>query len=146
MPPTPTNVTRRSRRSPAIPTTKALTGVSQPRYISYRSADQPNMPSPGGQISGMAGHQRGPRLGRVDRVWHPIDLPPGLPRGDPGAELPEVVAYRVEGCPRVAAWSDYARSTGCHTRPSVQDRDNAPPRRGAWPGKLLTKSQMFGRR
>ncbi len=92
----------------------------------------------------MAGHKRGPRLGRVDSVWHPIDLPPGLPHGDPGAELHEVVAGRVEGCPRVAAWSGYVRSTGCHTSPSVQDRDNPPPRRGARPGKPLTKNQVLG--
>ncbi len=101
------------------------------------------MPSPGGQISGMAGHKRG--QGRVDSVWHPIDLHPGLPHGDPGAELPEALAGRVEGCPRLAARSGSARSTGCHS-PSVQDRGNPPPRRQAWPGKLLTKNQLLDER
>jgi hypothetical protein len=78
-----------------------------------------NVPSPGGQISGMAGHKHG--LGWVDRVRHPVDLPPGLPHGDPGTELTEVAAGRIEGCPRIAARSGSARSTGCPTNPSVHD-------------------------
>ncbi|MGH3572456.1 MAG: hypothetical protein ACRDUW_11590, partial [Pseudonocardiaceae bacterium] len=58
--PTLTNVTQRSRRPAAVPTVEALAGVSQRRrYISKRSTVQQSMPSPGGQISGMAGHQRG---------------------------------------------------------------------------------------
>ncbi len=79
------------------------------------------MPSPGGQISGMAGHQR-------ERDWVgwtgwgiPSISPQGLPHGDPGAALPAALTGRVEGCPRVAARSDSARSTGCPTSPSVQD-------------------------
>ncbi|MCA1695947.1 MAG: hypothetical protein LC749_15155, partial [Actinobacteria bacterium] len=76
-----------------------------------------NVPSPGGQISGMAGHKHG-LAGRVDRVGHPVDLPPGLPRGDPGTELTEVAAGRIEGCPRIAARSGSARSTGCPTTPA----------------------------
>ena len=74
------------------------------------------MPSPGGQISGMAGHQRA-GLGWVDRVGHPVDLPPGLPHGDPGAELPESLTGRVEGCPRVAARSGLHQIDGMPHEP-----------------------------
>lgn len=66
-------------------------------------------------------------LGRVaDRVWHPVDLPSGLPHGAPGAELPQAITGRVEGCPRDTARSDSVRSTGCHTAPSVQDQQWLP--------------------
>ena len=50
---------------------------------------------------------------------HPVDLPRGLPRDDPGAELHEARRGSVEGCPRAAAWSGCARSTGCRTSPVV---------------------------
>jgi hypothetical protein len=62
------------------------------------------------------------RSGRVGRVWHPPGLPPGLPHASPGAELCDLRAGPVEGCPRAAAWSGSARPTGCHTATSVQDR------------------------
>jgi hypothetical protein len=68
---------------------------SQRRYISKRSTrPKQSMPSPGGQVSGMTGHQRGRGWAGVDRVGHPADLP---------------------------TWSGYARSTGCPTAPSMQD-------------------------
>ncbi len=53
-----------------------------------------------------------------DRVWHPTGLPEGLPHGAPGAELPEAPGSHAESCPRIAAWSGYARPTGRHTAPA----------------------------
>ena len=38
-----------------------------------------------------------------------------VPHGGAGAKLIEIGLRAVEGCPRVAVWSGYARSTGCHT-------------------------------
>ena len=81
-----------------------------------------NMPSPGGQISRMAIHKHGGAGPGVDRVWHPIDLPQGYHTTARGQSYPKIAAGRVEGCPRAAVWSGYARSTGCHTAPSVQDQ------------------------
>ncbi len=45
------------------------------------------------------------------------------PHGDPGAELPEALTGRVKGCPRVAARSGTARSTGCPTAPACKIND-----------------------
>jgi hypothetical protein len=74
------------------------------------------VPSPGGQTSGIA--QELLRLGQVGRVWHPAGLPQGLPHGSPGAEPNDARTTPAEGCPRAAAWSGYARPTGCHTPPA----------------------------
>jgi hypothetical protein len=51
----------------------------------------------------MASHESYCDRGRVGRVCHPVDLPPGLPHGDPEAERPEAITGRIEGCPRIAA-------------------------------------------
>jgi hypothetical protein len=53
-----THVTRLPQAT-GLPTANARAGLTQRRYISTRSAVQTNMPSSGGQVSGMAGHQRG---------------------------------------------------------------------------------------
>ncbi len=80
-----------------------------------------SVPSPGGQISGMTGHQRGWAGGRVWTGW---GIPPTSPRATtwgPEGRAHKDTAGRVEGCPRVPTWSGYARLTGCPTAPSVQD-------------------------
>jgi hypothetical protein len=56
----------------------------------------------------------------MDTVWHPIDLPGGLPHVGPGAEPDDARADSVEGCPRADVWSGCARSTGCHTAPTCK--------------------------
>jgi hypothetical protein len=77
----------------------------------------PTVPTPGGQSSGMATKER-LRLGQVGTVWASHRLPSkGLPRGSPGAERHNAHTGLVEGCPRTAAWSSFARPTGCHTAP-----------------------------
>ena len=62
------------------------------------------MSSPGGQTSGMTGHQRGLGRAGVDKVGHPADLPPGLPRDDPGGRAtrgsPPVASRAAPGPPR----------------------------------------------
>jgi hypothetical protein len=60
----------------------------------------------GRQVSGMTRPRELLRLGYLGRVWYPIDLPKGLPHGNPGAEPDDAGAGSVEGCPRAAAWSD----------------------------------------
>jgi hypothetical protein len=96
-----------------VPTTKALAGVLPAALHQQVQHDhQHTMPSPGGQASGMAATSTGGTGPGVGRVRHPIDLPPGLPHGSPGAELPEAVAGRVVGCPRGAVWSGSAKADG----------------------------------
>ena len=80
------------------------------------------MPSPGGQTSGIAAARTARRLGQVGEVWHPAGLPQGLPHGSQGAEPENAHAGIVEGCPRAAVRSGYARLTGYHTTHDVQDR------------------------
>jgi hypothetical protein len=121
----PPNVDQRHPTFPQVtghPDRKSLVGVL-PAALHHQARCGPdqNMPSPGGQASGMAGYKCGGAGPGVDRVWHPIDLPPGLPHDGPGAELHEAITSCVEGCPRAVVWSGYARPTGCHTSPSVQD-------------------------
>ncbi len=87
--PTSTNIKQRFHSSPAISTAKAQARVLPAATSPNATPPKQNMPSPGGQTSGMTGHQRWRGWAGVDRVGHPADLPPGLPRGDPGAELPE---------------------------------------------------------
>jgi len=123
--PTPPNVDRHqpaSSRAHARSGTEALVGA---RLTGATSANA-TRPRPNHALAGRAdlqdGHPTRTRLGQGGpRVWHPVDLPPGLPRGTPGAEPPEAAAGRVEDCPRGAAWSGYARPTGCPTAPSAQD-------------------------
>jgi hypothetical protein len=124
----PPNVTRRARRPPAVPTAKPMAGVSKRRCISKCSATTSttqNAPSPGGQVSGMAGISAKPSsvgwLGVAS-----LRPPGGLPRGFPGAGLASSAGGWVGCCLRGAAWSGYARPTGCHTAPSVQDHQWSP--------------------
>jgi len=86
---------------------------SRPR--SHRSAHA----LAGRQVSGMAE----PLGGAVVRWWRRQGAasrrpPGGLPRDDPGAELHEVGSRLSEGCPRAAARTGDARSTGCRTSPA----------------------------
>ena len=48
-------------------------------------------------------------------VWHPIDLPEGYHTAARGQSFAMSAADCVEVCPRAAARSGCARSTGCHT-------------------------------
>ena len=116
--PISTNISAAHRSSRPL---KPWSASSQRRYISQRNATQPKH-----ALAGRAGLRdaRPPAragLGRCGQGVGSRRPPPGLPRGAPGAEPYEVAAGRVEGCPRGAAWSGYARSTGSHTAPSVQD-------------------------
>ncbi len=61
-------------------------------------------------------------------VRHPVDLPEGYHPAAQEAELYDVTAGCVEGCPRAAARSGDARSTGCRTSPGVVRRARADQR------------------
>jgi hypothetical protein len=50
-------------------------------------------------------------------VLHLVGLTPVRPHGIPGAELDDVRAASVEGCPGMPCGSPLGRSTGCHTPP-----------------------------
>ncbi len=69
----------------AVLTIKALVDVL-PTALHQQTQHGPNnnMPSPGGQASGMVVHQHDEAGPGMDRVWHPVDLPKGYhaaPRG-----------------------------------------------------------------
>ena len=102
-------------------TVEALVGVvSAALHHQMHHRPQQNMPSLGGQISGMAGTSVKPTTGLWgwDRVRHPVDLPKGyhaLPRGQAWQARP-VVRWHVApgqcvvglrqietGCPPVPA-------------------------------------------
>ena len=76
-------------------------------------APNQEMPSPGGQISRMTS-PRTAATGQVGRDVASPRSPGGLPHASPGAEPDDAHTSSVEGCPRAAAWSGCARSTGCH--------------------------------
>jgi hypothetical protein len=98
----------------------------QLRYITKRSMISANMPSPGGQISGIAGTSFKPGSGGGGRVWYPVNLPQGYhaaPQGQSSPRRPPVASRAAPGAPRGRA---HARSTGYHTAPSVQDRHWLP--------------------
>jgi hypothetical protein len=124
-----TDATQRRPTSPTFPQTTGHPDDQSPGRRSPSRTTSPNaarpkqsMPSPGGQISRMTGHQRERGRAGCGQGGASRRPPPGLlPRGDPGAEPHEAAAGRVEGCPRAASRSGYARSTGCPTAPSVQD-------------------------
>jgi hypothetical protein len=80
------------------------------------------MPSPGGQISGMASYDNCCGWVGWGGVWHPIDLLEGYHTATWGQSRITHVPVSSRGCPQAAVWLGYARSTGCHTSPSVQDR------------------------
>jgi hypothetical protein len=61
------------------------------------------MPSPGGQVSGMAA------------PCHPDDLPEGYHTATRGRSCRSSAGGRIEGRPRASAWSGCARSTGWHS-------------------------------
>ncbi len=61
-----------------------------------------------------------PRLGG----WAGCGIPPTSPRATtrlPGAGLATPAGGEQGCCPRGAAWSGDARTTGCHTAPSEQE-------------------------
>jgi hypothetical protein len=72
------------------------------------------MPSPGGPVTRTAA------AGSSEWVWHPVDLPQGLPRGIPGAELDDARTGSVEGCPALPCGRADAVDEMPHS-PSAQD-------------------------
>ncbi len=84
----------------------------------------------------------------MDRVWHPVDLPAGLPHGAPGAEPPEAIAGPHRGLPPGRRAVGLRQIDGMPHEPqrarSVAVGHSSPRRSMA--GKLLTKNQMFGSR
>ena len=75
------------------------------------------MPSPGRQVSGMVLEGRPVLIGVAG-----CGIPPTSRRATtrrPGGRAARGTSRRVEGCPRAAVWSGYARSTGCRTSPVV---------------------------
>ena len=113
----------RITRAEACPLNTSISHRSCGVRASPRSLQ--NMPSPGGQVSGMADTSAKPgRWG--SGVWHPADLPEGYhaaPRGHAWQARPAVSGDGAPGAPRGRA---NARSTGCHTAPSVQDHPWSP--------------------
>ncbi len=105
---------RLSRRSKTWP------AFSQRRYISYRSANQSKHALAGRADLRDGRPQSRAALGGVTGCGIPSISPRATTRR-PGGRARRCISVRVEGCPRVAAWSGYARSTGCHSSPSVQD-------------------------
>jgi len=80
---------------------------------SARSSLPPSVPSPGGQVSGMARAWQPRDSQRVGTVrCHPADLPKGYQAAQRGQAWHTQPAVRPIGCPRRAAWSGDARSTG----------------------------------
>ncbi len=81
-------------------------------------------------LAGRAGLRDGRHKRQAHSVgWGGCGIPSTSPRATtrlPGGR-PGKLGGRLRGCcPRGAAWSGYARSTGCHTAPSVQDRHWLP--------------------
>jgi hypothetical protein len=123
--PTPPNVTRRSRRPPAAPTIKALSSVLPAALHQQVARPQPK-PALAGRADLRDDQPQEPlRLSRGGQGVSSHRSPRGLPHGSPGAEPDDARTGSVEGCPRAAVWSGYARSTGRHTSPSVQDRQRS---------------------
>jgi hypothetical protein len=124
---------RRTLKSP-VNTPIAAARTHREPVDGSASGRQSVVPSPGGQISGIPASKN--CCGWVG--WARCGIPStsrGLPRGIPGAEPDDARAGSVEGCPRDAAWSGCARSTGCHTNRSVQDRLLGPS-----PGRRMSRS------
>ncbi len=82
-----------------------LTSTRAPHDPSTLHLESKCMPSPGRQISGMAGAR------------NPVDLPKGYHTPARGQSCTRSAAGSVEGCPRAGARSGCARSTGCRTSP-----------------------------
>jgi hypothetical protein len=79
-----------------------------------------NMPSPGGQDSGMADTGAKPPARWVGWVRHPADLPQGLPHATPGAEPRDARTGLVEAAPGLPCGRAGAISlpTRCPTVPA----------------------------
>ena len=77
------------------------------------------LPSPGGQVSGMASQVSYCGAAGAVGVASPRLPKTGLPHVSPGAEPGSTRFGCVEGCPRADVWSGGARSTGCPTSHSV---------------------------
>lgn len=126
--PTPPNVDQRPQRSPGHRPSRPprpWPAFSQPRYISKRSAAQTKH-----ALAGRAGLRDGPTSAEPGSVgWRGVASrrpPRGLPRDSPGARLPSSAGGGEGWCPRGATRLGYARSTGCHTAPSVQNHQWSP--------------------
>jgi hypothetical protein len=102
------------------------------------------VPPPGGQVSEMAGHEHCCGRGGWAGVWHLLDLPTGLPHSRPGAEPDDLRTGSAEGCPRAAVWSGWRQIDEIPHSTSVQGLRFGRSFR-AWPKKLPTQNQMFGR-
>jgi hypothetical protein len=127
-------------------TVEALAGVvSAALHQQQQHGPNHNMPSPDGQASEMAGYELCCGQGWVGRVWHPLDLPEGLPHGSPGAEPDDAPTGSGKGCPRAAVWLGWRQVDEMPHSPSAQDH-----RRPAAPESLVAKhlieNQMFGSR
>ena len=129
--PTPPNL---DQRHPTFPQATGHPGHQGPgrrstsRATSASAVPQPAnqmLPRRAGRVSGMADTSAKPvrwgGLGVASRR-----PPRGLPRGSPGARLASSTGGEEGWCPRGAAWSGYARSTGCHTASSAQDHQWLP--------------------
>jgi hypothetical protein len=126
--------------------TKALVGIVAAALHQQTQHDPHNH-----ALAGRAGLRDGQsqellRLGRVDRVWHLVDLPQGLPHGSPGAELDDARTGHVEGCPRAAVWSGCAKPTRCHTAPACKIIGDPVVSLRSLLAKHLTQNQMFSSR
>jgi hypothetical protein len=67
----PTQAAAREQEDPCAKT------ACQAHHIRSGQLSNQTVPSPGGQVSGMAGHDRCCGWAEVGRVWHPLDLPEG---------------------------------------------------------------------
>jgi hypothetical protein len=100
----------------AVPDRRNATRVPARKIIDHISI----VPSPGGQVSGMA--DTSGKTGSVGGLGvasrrSPLRATTRLP----GAGLATSAGGGQGCCPRRAAWSGDARTTGCHTAPSVQE-------------------------
>ncbi len=102
----------------------------RPQATGYPQSTSTAVPSPGGQVSGMAG------------CGIPSTSPRGYHTTSRGQSCTTSAGGCVEGCPRAAARSGVARSTGCHTRPSVVGRSK-PGARGS--GAPVTSRDALAR-
>jgi hypothetical protein len=102
------------------------------------------MPSPGGQISEMAGHEHCCGQAGLGRGVASHPPPYGLPHGSPGAEPDDARTGCIEGCPRAAVWSGW-RQIDEMPHESQRARSSAIPPSVEEPGrKLLTQNQVLG--
>jgi hypothetical protein len=102
------------------------------------------MPSPGGQISEMAGHEHCCGQAGLGRGCGIPSTSLWAPHGSPGAEPDDARTGCIEGCPRAAVWSGW-RQIDEMPHESQRARSSAIPPSVEEPGrKLLTQNQVLG--